>query len=142
MYLLEVKNEATRNWSESLKRTVSNKRKHFGKGRKSEYIPKYLTYQNEEKEIVRNSAKLEIFLNRKHLVFNEDGMKTGSIQLGEDMSRNSIYDLRAAIYQIGDTNQELREIKIQMIQTLVVAERKLLRDFLNWFPRYEEISAN
>ena len=75
-YLLEVKNETTRNWSESLKRTVSNKRKHSGKGSKGEYIPKYLTYQNEEKEMVRNSAKLEIFLNRKHLIFTEDGMKT------------------------------------------------------------------
>ena len=55
--------------------------------------------------------------------FNDQG------QLVE-MKKNKIYDLRAAIYQTGVTDPELREIKRQMITALEEAEKELLRGYL------------
>ena len=46
------------------------------------------------------------------------------------MKKNKIYDLRAAIYQIGVSDPELREIKRQMITVLEEAEKELLRGYL------------
>ena len=46
------------------------------------------------------------------------------------MRRNKIYDLRAATYQTGVSDPELREIKRQMITALAEAERELLREYL------------
>ena len=55
------------------------------------------------------------------------------------MKRSKIPELRAAIYQIGDSTEELRKIKEEMIQVLDDAEEKLVKDFLNWEPMFQRV---
>ena len=46
------------------------------------------------------------------------------------MNRSSIPALRAAIYQIGDSTEDHRLVKNQMIQTLKEKEEQLVMKFL------------
>ena len=55
------------------------------------------------------------------------------------MRKNIIYSLRAAIYQTGEGDPELRELKKIMIVELERAERKLLQDYIRTVPDIEEI---
>ncbi|KAK1394497.1 hypothetical protein POM88_013553 [Heracleum sosnowskyi] len=61
-------------------------------------------------------------------------------KLGNEMRKNSIYSLRAAIYQTGESYPELRELKKVMIEELERAERRLLMDYLRTVPDIQEIN--
>jgi len=94
------------------------------------FIPKYFNHQGQLVEMKKNSAKIETIAGISTLSFNEESDKGYYIRLDKDMRRNKIYDLRAAIYQTGVSDPELREIKRQMITALAEAERELLREYL------------
>lgn len=87
----------------------------------------------------RNSARLRTYLGIKVLEFNLESDKSFIIKLGNDMRKNIIYSLRAAIYQTGEGDPELRELKKIMIAELERAERKLLQDYIRTVPDIEEI---
>lgn len=105
------------------------------------YRPKYLNDEGKEVEMVRNSAKFETFAGIRVLTFNEESTKANCIKLGDQMHRNNIRDLRAAIYQTGDDEPEYRLVKKQMVYALVEAEQKLLKDYLSKQWHLEEIVA-
>ena len=94
------------------------------------FIPKYFNHQGQLVEMKKNSAKIVKIVGISTLAFNEESDKAYNIRLDRDMRRNKIYDLRAAIYQTGVSDPELREIKRQMIIALEEAERELFRGYL------------
>ena len=55
------------------------------------------------------------------------------------MNKNSIYSLRAVIYQTGEKDPELKKLKEIMTAELERAERRLLTDYLKTVPDIEEI---
>ena len=79
----------------------------------------------------RNTAELETLAGFRVLTFNPESSRGCVIQIGPGKERSSISDLRAAIYQIGDTTEEQRRVKEQMIQTLEKKEEQLVTNFLN-----------
>ena len=99
------------------------------------------TYQMKTKKLrcKETVAKMQTILSTQHLVFNEKARRSRLIKLGHSMGINKIYDLRVAIYQTGEDDLVLKEIKSQMVQTLVVAERRMLIDFINRVFRHKEI---
>lgn len=46
------------------------------------------------------------------------------------MGINSIYNLRSAILQTGDSSEEMKKVKEEMKQALRAAEEKLLEDLV------------
>lgn len=80
--------------------------------------------------MILKSAYFETTYTVRHLSFNKDEKRVKCIYLNESMCKNSIYNLTAAIYQLGDATQELVEVKKQMIQNLA-AEKKLLLEYLD-----------
>ena len=94
------------------------------------FVPKYFNDKGQLVEMKKNSAQLETVAGIRALMFNEESDKAYYIRLDKDMKRNKIYDLRAAIYQTGVSDPELREIKRQMIAALAEAEKELLREYL------------
>ena len=87
----------------------------------------------------RDGAKFTTALGIKVLEFNLETNKAHYIKLGDKMSKNSIYSLRAAIYQTGESTPEMKEVKQAMIEELERAERELLVDYLRTMPDLEEI---
>ena len=78
----------------------------------------------------RNSARLKTILGTTFLEFNAESEKSHLIKLGNEMQKNKINDLRAAIYQINGADPELKKIKNDMELELEKAEKKLLVDYL------------
>ena len=77
-----------------------------------------------------NPIWLKTILGTTFLEFNAESEKSHLIKLGNDMQKNKINDLRAAIYQINGADPELKKIKNEMELELEKAERKLLVDYL------------
>ena len=94
------------------------------------YIPKYRDYNGKLVEMKKNSARFRTDLGIKLLEFNLESEQSFIIKLGNGMRRNSIYSLRAAIYQTGEDDPELKELKGVMIDELEKAERNLLISYL------------
>ena len=94
LYLLEVKNEATQKWSEFIKKTLIDKKKFMMKNSSGIYILKYISDEDKEVEMEKNSVRLQIVLGTKHLIFNEESKRPGLIKLRDSMVGNNIYDLR------------------------------------------------
>ena len=63
-------------------------------------------------------------------------IKTRAIFLAININ---FYSLRAAIYQTGESDPELKELKESMVDELEKAERRLLIDYLRTVPDIEEI---
>ncbi|KAK1369610.1 hypothetical protein POM88_035702 [Heracleum sosnowskyi] len=105
----------------------------------SAYIPKYRDAHGKLVEMKRNSARFRTALGIKVLEFNLESDKSFIIRLGNEMNKNSIYSLRAAIYQTGERDPELKELKEIMTAELERAERRLLTDYLRTVPDIEEI---
>ncbi|KAK1402493.1 hypothetical protein POM88_002098 [Heracleum sosnowskyi] len=103
------------------------------------YIPKYRDYNGKLVEMQRNSARLRTDLGIKVLEFNLESDKSFIIKLGNDMRKNSIYALRVAIYQTGESDPELKELKKIMVVELERAGRRLLMDYIRTVPDIEEI---
>ncbi|KAK1365551.1 hypothetical protein POM88_041112 [Heracleum sosnowskyi] len=68
------------------------------------------------------------------LEFNLESDKSYFIRLGNEMRKNNIYSLRAAIYQTGESDPEFKELKEIMVDELEKAERRLLIDYLRTVP--------
>ncbi|KAK1387983.1 hypothetical protein POM88_016161 [Heracleum sosnowskyi] len=103
------------------------------------YIPKYRNHAGQLVKMKKNSARFTTALGIKVLEFNLESDKAQYIRLGNDMKKNSIYSLRAAIYQTDEGDPEYKELKEIMIAELENAERRLLIDYLRTVPDIEEV---
>ncbi|KAL6500615.1 hypothetical protein OROHE_025412 [Orobanche hederae] len=131
LYLFKVKNQRTYDAAEELKKLVLKSKKLLKVKTIYPYVPKYINHEGKVVEMKWNSTKLtEGLLGEKFLEFNSDADKVGYIKLGANMKRNKINDLRAAIYQTGEFDPELMQIRKEMIAELEAAERQLLKDYL------------
>ncbi|KAK1394883.1 hypothetical protein POM88_013939 [Heracleum sosnowskyi] len=139
LYLLKVRNQRTQNAAEVLRVRMMRAKVLSGAKITSAYIPKYKDAHGNLVEMRRDSAKLSTALGIKVLEFNLESDKAFIIRLGNDMRRNSIYSLRAAIYQTGESDPELKELKEIMIAELERAERRLLTDYIRTVPDIQEI---
>ncbi|KAL1803030.1 hypothetical protein ACET3Z_031677 [Daucus carota] len=129
-HIFQVKNKSCQHISNLLKDQIRRKMGITGNKNAGPFIPKYFNHQGQLVEMKKNSAKIVTIARISTLAFNEESDKAYNIRLDRDMRRNKIYDLRAAIYQTGVSDPELREIKRQMITVLEEAERELLREYL------------
>ncbi|KAK1358671.1 hypothetical protein POM88_043145 [Heracleum sosnowskyi] len=139
LYLLKVKNRHTHDVAQVLREKMLRSKAMLGGGVSSIYIPKYRDHAGKLVEMKRNSAKFTTALGIKVLEFNLESDKAHYIRLGNDMEKNNIYSLRAAIYQTGEGNPEYKELKGIMIAELERAERRLLVDYLRTVPDIEEV---
>ncbi|KAK1397705.1 hypothetical protein POM88_007568 [Heracleum sosnowskyi] len=139
LYLLKVKNRHTHDVAQVLREKMLRSKAMLGGGVSSVYIPKYRDHTGKLVEMKRNSARFRTALGIKTLEFNLESDKSYFIRLGNDMRRNSIYSLRAAIYQTGESDSELKELKEIMVDELEKAERRLLIDYLRTVPDIEEV---
>ncbi|KAL1807121.1 hypothetical protein ACET3Z_030189 [Daucus carota] len=129
-HIFQVKNKSCQHISNLLKDQIKRKMGITGNKNAGPFIPKYFNSQGQLVEMKKNSAKIETLAGVSALSFNEESDK-GHIMLNKDlMKKNKIYDLRAAIYQTGVSNPELRDVKRQMIAALEEAEKELLRGYL------------
>ncbi|KAK1365404.1 hypothetical protein POM88_040965 [Heracleum sosnowskyi] len=139
LYLLRVKNQSTHNAAQVLRERMMKSKVLCGARISSAYVPKYRDAHGKLVEMKRNSAKFNTALGIKVLKFNLESDKSYFIRLGNEMRRNIIYSLRAAIYQTGESDPELKELKRIMVDELEKAERRLLIDYLRTVPDIEEI---
>ncbi|KAK1396936.1 hypothetical protein POM88_006799 [Heracleum sosnowskyi] len=139
LYLLKVKNRYTHDVAQVLREKMLRSKAMLGGGVSSVYIPKYRDHTGNLVEMKKNSARFRTALNKKVLEFNLESDKAFYIRLGNEMNKNNIYSLRAAIYQIGEDEPELKELKKDMIAELDRAERKLLSDYIRTVPDIQEI---
>ncbi|KAK1392037.1 hypothetical protein POM88_011093 [Heracleum sosnowskyi] len=139
LYLLKVKNQRTHRADEVLRSIMVKARALCGLKSSGSYIPKYRDYNGKLVEMQRNSARLRTDLGIKVLEFNLESDKSFIIKLGNEMRKNSIYALRTAIYQNGESDPELKELKKIMVAELERAERRLLMDYIRTVPDIEEI---
>ena len=63
------------------------------------------------------------------MIYSES-IEVKCIHLGERMKMSIIKNLRVAIYQTTESKGELKKLHEDMIQLLIVAEKKLMDDFL------------
>ncbi|KAL1826576.1 hypothetical protein ACET3Z_004988 [Daucus carota] len=129
-HIFLVKNKSCQHIFNLLKDQIRRKMGITGNKNAGPFIPKYLNHKGQLVEMKKNSAKIETIGGIRTLAFNEESDKAYNIRLDRDLKKNKIYDLRAAIYQTGVSDPELREIKRQMITVLEEAERELLRGYL------------
>ena len=139
LYLLKVKNRHTHNVAQILREKMLKSKVMLGGADSNAYIPKYRDHAGKLVEMKRNSSRLRTDLGIKVLEFNLESDKPHFIKLGNEMRKNSIYSLRAAIYQTEETTPELKEVKEIMIAELENAERRLLIDYLRTVPDVEEV---
>ena len=129
LYLLNPKDRECKRWAESIKRNIQEKKKVLGL-RKEEFSPKYINYAGKETEIKKDGATLQTVLGTTSLMFNSESDKGGCIILGERIKVSKIEDLRAAIYQTSESTGELRQIHSNLIELLMVAKQKLMKEYL------------
>ncbi|KAK1389321.1 hypothetical protein POM88_017499 [Heracleum sosnowskyi] len=139
LYLLKIKNKSTHDDALVIKDRMMKSKVLLGGGVSSAYIPKYRDAYGKIVEMKRNSAKFKTALGIKVLEFNLESDKSYYIKLGNEMRKNSIYSLRASIYQTGEGDPEYKELKEIMIAELERAERRLLTDYLRTVPDIQEI---
>ncbi|KAK1360765.1 hypothetical protein POM88_045239 [Heracleum sosnowskyi] len=139
LYLLKIKNRSTHDAALVLRDRMMKSKVLLGGGVSNAYIPKYRDAYGKIVEMKRNSARFKTALGIKVLEFNLESHKSYFIRLGNEMRKNSIYSLRAAIYQTGESDPELKELKEIMVDELEKAERRLLIDYLRTVPDIEEI---
>ncbi|KAK1399232.1 hypothetical protein POM88_009095 [Heracleum sosnowskyi] len=139
LYLLKIKNRSTHDAALVIRERMLRSKIMLGGGVSSAYIPKYRDAYGKVVEMKRNSARFRTALEMKVLEFNLESDKPFYIKLGNEMRKNSIYSLRAAIYQTGEGDPELKELKENMIAELERAERRLLTDYLRTVPDIQEI---
>ncbi|KAK1402415.1 hypothetical protein POM88_002020 [Heracleum sosnowskyi] len=140
LYLLKVKNRHTHNVAQILREKMLRSKVMLGGGEVSNaYIPKYRNHAGKLVKMKKNSARFTTALGIKVLEFNLESDKAQYIRLGNDMKKNSIYSLRAAIYQTDEGDPEYKELKEVMIAELENAERRLLIDYLRTVHDIEEV---
>lgn len=135
-YKLQIKDADTAKWSEKIKQAIIQKKKRIKHKSVFPYVPKYKLEDGSLPDMPSDSAYFETTLTVRHSTFNPRGKRFKCIYLDGSMYRSKLPDLRAAIYQIWDSTEELKEVKHKMIQILVDAEEKLLKTFLSDVPGY------
>ena len=82
----------------------------------------------------KDGATLQTAVGVTSLMFNSESDEVSCILLGERMKIIKIESLRAAIYQTSESEGELKKIHEDMVKLLMVAEQKLMNEFLekNW----------
>ena len=130
MYLFRVRNRNTWRATEVIRARMNKSKALQGIKSDAAYIPKYRDSAGKVIEMKKNSAKLRTDLGTTILEFNLESDKAYYIRLGNDMKKNKINHLRAAIYQINGADPELKKIKEAMEIELEKAEKRLLIDYL------------
>ena len=97
---------------------------------KEKFSPKYINYAGKETEMKKDGATLQNVLGTTSLMFNPESDKGRCIILGERMTVSKIKDLRAAIYQSSESTGEIKQIRSKLFELLMVAEQKLMEEFL------------
>ncbi|KAL8104425.1 hypothetical protein AgCh_028585 [Apium graveolens] len=128
-YLLEVKSDITRRWSNFILKTIRDKARIFC-SRVTEFIRSIVEDDGSETPMKKNSAKLEVLLNEKCMCYNEDSSHLRVIRLNDGLERNHISALRTAIYQIGSQDEEMKQVKATISQVLRIKEEKLISSFV------------
>ncbi|KAL8126417.1 hypothetical protein AgCh_013636 [Apium graveolens] len=127
-YLLEVKYDITRRWSEYILKAIRDLLRISGT-KASQYIPMITEDDGREIPMLKNSAKVEVILKGRCLCYNEDSSHPRVIRLGDVLERTSIQALRTTIYEIGESkDEELMQVKAQLVEVLRKAEDKLIRE--------------
>ncbi|KAK1384549.1 hypothetical protein POM88_022284 [Heracleum sosnowskyi] len=138
-YLLKWKNKVCKEWSYMILSTI---RRRFDEGRNynGDYTPMYLNLKDQDVEMQRDTAVKEMSFGLKQLTLNPDAKEIAYL-LVEDHSlqRSSIQNLRAAIYQINEEDEELKNLKERLIQILEDKEESLLSSFLKMNLFYQKI---
>ncbi|KAL8134557.1 hypothetical protein AgCh_009539 [Apium graveolens] len=88
-YLLEVKSDVTRRWSEYILKAISDLFIISGT-KTSQYIPMITEEDEIEIPMLKNFAKLEVILKGKCLCYNENSSNPRVIRLGDGLERTSI----------------------------------------------------
>ena len=78
----------------------------------------------------KDGAKLQNVVGITSLMFSSESDVVKCIHLGERMKISKIENLRAAIYQTNESEGELKKLHEDIIQLLIVVEKKLMDDFL------------
>ncbi|KAK1392039.1 hypothetical protein POM88_011095 [Heracleum sosnowskyi] len=138
-YLLRWKNKVCKEWSDmilsTIRRRLDGNRNFYGN-----YTPMYLNQRGQDVEMQRGSAVKEVTFGMTQLTLNPDRKEIAYLLLEEhSLQRSSIQNLRAAIYQINEEDEELRNLKERLIQILEEKEENLLSNFLKMNMFYQII---
>ena len=140
-YLLRIKNQVTKEWSEMILTTIRKRILDGGIRYDGNYKPLYINFKGDEVEMQKNGAFIETFMNIRQLTLNEDGEESAYIILDDlQIERSSIQNLRVAIYMINEEDEELKNLKVKLVQTLERKEEWKLLDFLSKNQFYQRIS--
>ncbi|KAK1379655.1 hypothetical protein POM88_026399 [Heracleum sosnowskyi] len=138
-YLLRWKNEVCKVWSDMILSTI-RRRLDGNRNFNGDYTPMYLNQRGQDVEIQRGTAVKEVTFGMTQLTLNPDGKEIAYLLLEEHgLQRSSIQNLRAAIYQINEEDEELRNLKERLIQILEEKEENLLSNFLKMNMFYQRI---
>ena len=137
LFLFKEKNAVCSRWKKRMEATAALQKRCTQVN--EEFKPKYLNAHGEEVEMKKGDAKLETFLGKTMLSFNPESIKGCSIDIGSEMQRTKIRDLRAAIYQLEADTDELVKIKEDMEKHLEAAEEKLVNEFLDMNPMFRRV---
>ncbi|KAK1369607.1 hypothetical protein POM88_035699 [Heracleum sosnowskyi] len=138
-YLLRWKNEVCKVWSDMILSTI-RRRLDGNRNFNGDYTPMYLNQRGQDMEMQRGTVVKEVTFGMTQLTLNPDGKEIAYLLLEEhSLQRSSIQNLRAAIYQINEEDEELRNIKERLIQILEEKEENLLSNFLKMNLFYQRI---
>ncbi|KAK1360127.1 hypothetical protein POM88_044601 [Heracleum sosnowskyi] len=114
-YLLRSKNQMCKEWSDMILSTI-------------------------RRRLDENSNFNEVTFGMTQLTLNPDGKEIAYLLLEDhSLQKSSILNLRAAIYQINEKDEELRNLKERLIQILEEKEENLLSNFLKMNLFYQRI---
>ncbi|KAK1366762.1 hypothetical protein POM88_042323 [Heracleum sosnowskyi] len=129
-YLLRWKNQVYKVWADMILSTI-RRRLDGNSNFNGNYIPMYLNQRGQDVEMQRGTAVKEVTFGMTQLTLNPDGKEIAYLLLEEhSLQKSSIQNLRAAIYQINEEDEELRNLKERLIQILEEKEESLLSNFL------------
>ncbi|KAK1360233.1 hypothetical protein POM88_044707 [Heracleum sosnowskyi] len=138
-YLLRSKNKMCKEWSDMILSTI-RRRLDGNSNFNGNYTPMYLNQRGQDVEMQRGTAVKEVTFGMTELTLNPDGKEIAYLLLEEhSLQKSSILNLRAAIYQINEEDEELRNLKERLIQILEEKEENLLSNFLKMNLFYQRI---
>ncbi|KAK1367121.1 hypothetical protein POM88_042682 [Heracleum sosnowskyi] len=138
-YLLRWKNQVCKVWSDMILSTI-RRRLDGDRNFNGNYTPMYLNLRDQDVEMQRGTAVKEVTFGMTQLTLNPDGKEIAYLLLEEhSLQRSFIQNLRAAIYQINEEDEELRNLKERLIQILEEKEENLLSNFLKMNLFYQRI---
>ncbi|KAK1372218.1 hypothetical protein POM88_028411 [Heracleum sosnowskyi] len=137
-YLLRSKNQMCKEWSDMILSTI-RRRLDGNSNFNGNYTPMYLNQIGQDVEMQRGTAIKEVTFGMTQLTLNPDGKEIAYLLLEDSLQKSSILNLRAAIYQINEEDEELRNIKERLIQILEEKEENLLSNFLKMNLFYQRI---